>query len=140
MKTNFDRRKSLQDLERDDWGEPNFDSHLVRTCHRLRRVPLEDFTTEDLRIMIGQQIGLLFLIPLALEKLDDDPLAEGNFYPGDLLKAVLDVPDSFWNVHTDMFEVLRGVVAKTKEMLPSLDEIYGPKIREVLAKAPGGVG
>ena len=59
MKTNFNRRKSLQELERDGWGQPDYDSHLVQTCHRLRRVPLADFTTEDLRIMIGQKIGLL---------------------------------------------------------------------------------
>ncbi len=78
MKTNFNRRKSLQELERDGWGQPDYDSHLVQTCHRLRRVPLADFTTEDLRIMIGQKIGLLFLVPLALEKLEEDPLTEGD--------------------------------------------------------------
>jgi hypothetical protein len=32
--------KSLQELERADWGEPTYDSYLVTTVHRLRRVPL----------------------------------------------------------------------------------------------------
>lgn len=139
MKTNFDRRKSLQELERDDWGEPDYDSSLVQTCHRLRRVSLADFTTEDLRIMIGQKIGLLFLVPLALEKLEEDPLAEGDYYPGDLLNVVLQLPETFWSVHTDMRDVLRQVVSKTKELLVSLEETDARLIREGLAKAPASV-
>lgn len=134
MKTNFDRRKSLQALESDDWAKPDFDSHLVRTCHRLRHVPLENFETGDLRIMIGQQISLFFLVPLALEKLEEDPLAEGNYYPGDLLKVVLEVPAKFWDLHTDMRDSLRRIVVKTKKLLVSLEEDDARLIRETLAK------
>ena len=136
MKTNFDRRKSLQELEQDDWGKPTFDSHLVRTCHRLRQMPIEDFETEDLRIMIGQQISLMFLIPLAIEKLEADPLVEGNDYPGDLLNAVLAVPANFWSVHTDWRNALRRIVDKTNELLVSIAEDDAHLIRETLAKAP----
>lgn len=139
MKTNFDRRKSLQDLEQDDWGEPDYHSQLVQTCHRLRRVPLGDFTAGDLRIMIGQKISLLFLIPLALENLQEDPLVEASYDPGDLLNVVLDVPETFWSVHTDMRDVLRQVVANTKELLVSLEETDARRIRESLAKAPASV-
>ena len=64
MKGSFDRQKSLQELEQDNWGEPPYNSYLVTTIHRLRRKPLAEFATEDLRIMIGQRIGLPFLIPL----------------------------------------------------------------------------
>jgi hypothetical protein len=134
MKTSFDRRKSLQELENDDWGKLDFDSDLVRTCHRLRHVPLEDFETGDLRIMIGQQISLFFLVPLALEKLEKDPLVEGNYYPGDLLKVVLEVPAKFWGVHTDMRDSLRRIVVKTKELLVPLEEDDARLIREMLAK------
>ncbi|MBI1248256.1 hypothetical protein GC197_10520 [bacterium] len=139
MKTNFDRRKSLQELERDNWEEPDYHTHLVQTCHRLRRVPLADFTAADLRIMIGQKISLLFLVPLALETLQEDPLVDANLYPGDLLNMVLDVPETFWSVHTDMRDVLRQVVAKTKELLVSLEETDARLIRESLAKAPASV-
>lgn len=58
-------------------------------CHRLRRKPLDQFVAEDLRIMIGQQIGLQYLLPRAIALLSADPLTEGDFYPGDLLKVVL---------------------------------------------------
>ena len=38
----FDRNRSLQDLEHDDWGEPRFDSYLVTSLSPLRRNLLED--------------------------------------------------------------------------------------------------
>src|SRR5262249_2428107 len=103
----FDRRKSLQELEQDDWGEPTYDSYLVTTVHRLRRKPLAEFTVEDLRIMIGQKISLSFLIPLAVERLEEEPLAAGHHYGGDLLHVVLLTGEAFWASHPDSFQRAR---------------------------------
>ncbi|WP_370027602.1 contact-dependent growth inhibition system immunity protein [Planotetraspora sp. GP83] len=51
--------------------------------HRLRTPgkPLADLTIEDLRLLIGQRIGLPCLVPIAVEWLDHDPMAEGDMYP-----------------------------------------------------------
>ena len=81
--------KTLDELEGIVWGEPTFDSHLVTTCCRLRTKPIDEFTVEELRIMIGQKIGLDHLMPLAIVALERDPLAEGDHYPGDLLANVV---------------------------------------------------
>jgi hypothetical protein len=132
----FDRRKSLQELEHNDWGDPNYDSYLVTTVHRLRRKPLTEFTLEDLRIVIGQGIGLPFLVPLAVERLEEEPLAEGDFYPGDLLQAVLRAGEAFWANHPDSVQRVRKVVSRVKNLLPSLDEIDRSTVLEVLATAP----
>lgn len=107
MTMQFDRRKSLQELENHDWGDPDFDSHLVRTCHRLRRVPLAKLAVEDLRLLIGQKIGLAFLLPLAIEKLAENRQAEGDCYPGDLLDVVRKVPNEFWNCHAELKNAFR---------------------------------
>lgn len=73
------RSKSLESLEMDSWGPaPSYESYLVRTCHQLRRKPLNEFETEDLRIMVGQDIGLRFLVPLSIEVLQQNILAEGH--------------------------------------------------------------
>jgi CDI immunity proteins len=58
---------------------------------------LAEFTVEDLRIMLGQQIGVPALLPLAVQVLLRDSLAEGDDYPGDLLSNVLRLPDSAWS-------------------------------------------
>jgi hypothetical protein len=82
---------TLEQLENDVWPEPKPEeaTRLVTTCHRLRRKDIDDFSTEDLRVMLGQGIGLPHLAPLAIAILEDNPLIEGDLYPGDLLTALI---------------------------------------------------
>lgn len=104
------RQKTLENLEKDFWGKPYYDSHLVIRCHELRKLPLDSFTTEDLRIMIGQEIGLDYLIPLALEVLTIDLFAEGDFFEGDLLKNVLAVKSEFLNDNKNYWATLDNLI------------------------------
>lgn len=108
----FDRTKSLQELENADWGEPPCDSYLVTECHRLRRVPLCELTAENLRIMIGQQLSLPFLLPLALELLHVDPLTAGDLYEGDLLETVLRIEAPFWRENRELYRVTAEIAER----------------------------
>lgn len=108
----FERNKTLQELEDQEWSIPNFNSHLAITCHELRKKPIGLFEVEDLRIMIGQGIGLDYLIPLALEALEDNILSEGNFYCGDLLDVVLKVDIKFWNSNPNYKDELEYLIKK----------------------------
>jgi hypothetical protein len=120
---NVDLKKSLQELEGQDWGEPNYDSHLVKACHSLRRKPLGQFTVEDLRIMIGQGISLPILIPLAIERLEHEPLAAGDLFEGDLLAAVANVEKGFWINRIDLFDRVRRVASRAKDAGYPFDDI-----------------
>ena|SRR6202012_3934816 len=111
------RYKSLQNLEKEDWGLPTYPSHLVTRCHELRKIPLNEFKTEDLRIMIGQQIGLPYLIPLAFEKLKDNILAEGDFYPGDLLTNVTKISPDFWAEHHSLHTELKKLISENRDKI-----------------------
>jgi hypothetical protein len=115
------RNRTLQELEGEDRGEPTWDSHVVTELHRLRRVPLKDFRIEDLRLVIGQGDGLPFLVPMALWHLERDPLAEGDFYPGDLLKSVAGVDDAFWAPRPEMRARLVRVLEQALVRLPGVD-------------------
>jgi hypothetical protein len=90
---------------------------LVATCEALFLKPLNEYSIENLRIMIGQEIGLEFLVPLAIEKLQGDILAEGDFYPGDLLASVLRVNRSFWLLHHDLYDRLKKLVKLNKQRI-----------------------
>lgn len=46
--------------------------------------------------MIGQQFSLEHLLPIALQLLEKEPLAAGDFYPGDLLCSVLKVGAEYY--------------------------------------------
>jgi len=84
---------TLEQLEEDFWPESDFPSHLVRTCHLLRKKQLGDFRVEDLRIMLSQSIGASYLLRKALEVLEENPFACGDFFEGDLLIAVARHPE-----------------------------------------------
>lgn len=60
--------------------------------------------------MIGQNIGLNYLLPLAIEQLRRDPLVAGDFYPGDLLAAVLRVESGFWPVQPQLRRAVQEIV------------------------------
>ncbi len=113
--------KSLENLEKDYWDEPGYESHLVKTCHQLRKKPLKEFEIEDLRIMIGQNIGLKFLVPIAIEELKENILAEGDYYEGDLLKAVLTSEVSFWTERVDLLDELDKLIQHNQELLDQTD-------------------
>ena len=109
--------KSLENLEKDVWNEPEYSSHLVTTCHKLRKKQLKDFDIEDLRIMIGQNIGLGFLIPFALKELKKNILVEGDFYEGDLLKSVLTSEVDYWKKEKDNWSLACNLFNEQKERL-----------------------
>jgi hypothetical protein len=100
----LDRSKTLTELESDDWGEPGYASHLVITCHEMRHKPIADLTHGEVRMAIGQQFSLPILIPLAMERLAEDPLLEADFFEGDLLKFVFMVEPEFWTDHPDLWK------------------------------------
>ena len=95
---------SLTELEERDWGPPTYSSSLVQSVHQLRYVPLKDLAAGDLRLLIGQQISLPYLVPRAVDILQTDPFVEGTFFPGDLLKAVLEISTDFWSNYADLFQ------------------------------------
>jgi hypothetical protein len=120
--------ETLDELEGVRWGEPTFESHLVRTCHHLRTKPIDHFTVEDLRIMISQQIGLPHLMPRAVGVVEREPLAEGDFYPGDLLAAVIGAAD--W-LHTrpDLLDRIVAVARRALADLSERDTLRGTLVR-----------
>ena len=76
--------------------------------------------------MIGQVIALDHLIPRALAILERNPLAEGDYYPGDLLANVLETPEpSYWRQHPEQAQRLRslidGVHIDDDDLLAALD-------------------
>ena len=127
--------KTLEELDGEQWGNAPITSHLVTECHRLRRVPLGEFGVEDLRIMIGQQFGLPHLLPLALEILEQNPFAEGDFFPGDLLLAVLGVKEEFWRQHYSFFEQLTGVISTVESRLEFVNSQVLPAWNALFTKA-----
>jgi len=124
-----DRTKSLEQLDGNVWPHNDFASHVVQESQRLRKIPLSALGVEGLRLLIGQKIGLEFIVPLAIEFVQDHPLIEATYYPGDLLSNLLALPSAFWARHPElnnsMVELgleLRQIYERLgNELLPALE-------------------
>lgn len=109
--------KTLTMLEGRDWGPPTHSSSLVRRCHELRHVPIGSLDAEGLRMLIGQNIGLSWLMPLAVAMLEDEPFVSGDFYEGDLLAAVLRADPSWYAQTPDIAARVRAIAEDVRGRL-----------------------
>ncbi len=117
-----DLTKTLEELEGEYWNEPNFASSLVIQVHRLRKKLLCELNNEDLRLLIGQQINLNLILPLALEQLIQNPLGSGDMYIGDLFCSVLQVEKEYWNEHKELKNELDEVIKTYEEARNMVEE------------------
>jgi hypothetical protein len=120
-----DLEKTLEQIEGQVWPAPEYNSSLVLTCHALRKKPLKNFTVEDIRILIGQNMSLELLMPLAMEKLEEDFLAEGDCYPGDLLHSILTSDAEYWRQHQGQWRSIATLYEQHRPLLES-DDTYRP--------------
>jgi hypothetical protein len=118
----LDTNKSLSQLRGAFTSGTTDESALEAACITLYEKPLKDFTVENLRLMIGQSIGLEFLIPLAVELLRKNPFVEGDYYPGDLLSMVMQVEPSFWQTHQDLYWSVSEIVAGLPSLMSDLTD------------------
>jgi CDI immunity proteins len=110
--------KSVDELE--GYGiPPPFATPLIESVAAARRVPLRALSVEQLRLLIGQSQALTYLLPVALDRLERDPLVAGDFYRGDLLIAVLRAVER-WRGTTGFEERVRTIVDRA---LARLEEV-----------------
>lgn len=102
----------------------------------MRGKKISEFEIEDLRIMIGQNIGLSVLVPIAIRKLTENIFAEGDYYEGDLLKSVLTSDKAFWNDHRELKKQMIGLFENNLQNLENSD--VSDKIRSNILDAYAG--
>ncbi|MDT9700954.1 contact-dependent growth inhibition system immunity protein [Streptomyces sp. P17] len=75
-----------------------------------------------MRLLIGQDIGLPDLLPLALDVLRDNPMSEGDMHEGDLLSAILTRNPAIWAQSPELGRELRVIVSESTDLPPDLQQ------------------
>ncbi|MEV7723572.1 contact-dependent growth inhibition system immunity protein [Streptomyces sp. NPDC087917] len=102
--------RDLDSLDPPAWDPPPPNTtRLVETVHALRRTPLRALTPADLRTLITQEVGLPYVLPVAVALLLEEPLLDAYFYEGDLLRAALACPSAAWSDFPDLARALAAV-------------------------------
>lgn len=114
----MDYSKTLEQLEKEYWKHINFPTTLVQKCHEFRRIPLNELKPNQLRLLISQNIGLIYLIPMAIEILKEDILIEIEFYEGDLLSATITSDPSFWNKNASLRKEMSTLLTEKRNIFP----------------------
>ena len=112
-----DLNKTIEQLEGKVYPVVTDSTNLVLKITSLRKKRLSDFTIEDLRICIGQDEGLTYLVPLAIEQLKENILAEGDCYEGDLLISVLRLDKNFWLANKDSWKTVKQLYEEKHQQI-----------------------
>ncbi|MEU0037914.1 contact-dependent growth inhibition system immunity protein [Streptomyces sp. NPDC006333] len=126
MNLSFDRSRSVEDLEGRRWLDPPSDATpLVRAVHALRKSPISDLTVAQSARLIGQDVGLPWLLPVGVEVLrsEDAEGAVGGWFDDDLLTAVLTRNATTW---AEVPELAQDI----KDVLDMLGDELSPYLRD----------
>lgn len=126
--------RSIEELENDFWGEPEFGSYVVTVCHRARKKPLSELSAEEIRLLVGQRIGLKYILPLAVELVESEPLLEVTFFEGDLLCQLLRLEEVHWRDNEAEFERFKKIVRDNYEVIMGCGEVSGEDMGRVMNK------
>ncbi|MBQ0975234.1 hypothetical protein KBZ00_29545 [Streptomyces sp. RK31] len=113
MSQPVDPTQSLERLEGQRWPEPPEDAtSLVRAVHDLRRRPVGDLRPDELARLITQDVGLPWLLPLAVRILRDTAPSQvaGGWYDDDLLYAVVTRKAQVWEQFPELARELKATV------------------------------
>ena len=124
--TEFDLSKSLEQLEGDIWPPCEFDSPVILESHKARKIPVQELSLEQLRLLVSQHLSLHILVPLAQDILWQNPMVQAKHYNGDLLCAVASLPDPFWEKHPLWFERMIDIRFMVEDLQDSIQDFVLP--------------
>lgn len=122
--------KSIEQLEDHVWSQNgDFPSGLVERCFNYRKVPIGSLTNEQLRTLLAQRIGITYILPIVIAKLEKNPLCGGNLYEGDLLESTMRVEVALWKGRPDLYFRYRKIIEKNHFLI--VDEIGEKKLNRI---------
>ena len=102
-------------------GSGNVAAAMSRIGETVRGQRVTSAGRELLAALVNRE-DLETAIPEAIEFVGHDPLIMVGSFPGDLLRALMEVPDEFWSRHPTLYQQYRAAVragAQARLQLPA---------------------
>ena len=126
---------TLEQLENQSWNQPNkFPTTMVEDIFNARKIPLKQLSSNDIRILISQSIGLKYIVPYAFDVLEKNVLEDAMYFPGDLLLSVLNIDKSYWKNNGNQYQNFLELLSKNQLTIDNSLEI-NQEIKNDLKKA-----
>lgn len=131
--------KSLNELEGlIDYSDSK--DGLVKKVEGIRRKKLKNLMVGDLALLLRQQLSLEFIVPLCLNKLNENILAETEGTGFRLLIHLMQVDKDFWLADQDLYiktlglinNKMDGVINPTMDNPVELDSYISDELPEIL--------
>ena len=123
----IDTSKSLAELSGVDWGPPPAGaSILVQERHEIRRRPLVRLTQAELIRFLDMNFesDSEILIPLAIKRLRDNPIADGGAGEGELLCTVLRHRGFPWRASPEFVQAVRHLKDSALNLIGQTTDDY----------------
>ncbi len=108
----IDLRRNLLELDPGCFDDAEYDDQVAMLARRLAAKPLRRFNATDLYAAIRHNVGLPWLIPLAIARLEEEPFVAAGDHPGDLLTVVLESDTRFWLDRHDLWLVMVEILGQ----------------------------
>lgn len=112
------------------WDQGMSEDLLVDVPQRLLSKAVRKLQPGELQWLIAQGVGLPVVIPLAIEKLQAEPMLQAQSHPGDLLITLMESRMAYWLANHErweqVIEVLTSVVETLQNQAPEEAEGYMP--------------
>ena len=128
--------QTLSDMLHKEWRDeiPYDDSSVVQHMYYLHHTQARRWTVEDYRSLLYQEAALGTIFPIILPKvfeiLQYDIKADGGFYEGDLLDAVLGISPDFWKEHQELYDTACRLIRNNMETLSKTEYSTDKKLLE----------
>ena len=119
----IDTNKSIEELENDYWGDPALDSYVITTCHKARQKPIRSLSNEEIRCLIGQKIGLKYLLPIAVGIVKKEPLIDITLFEGDLLLNLVRLDISDWEYNPNELQIFITIIFDNRSQIEISEDI-----------------
>ena len=113
---------SLNEIEGFKENLSGLDSGLIEKYMVARSKKLKDLSVDEIRVLLSQLIGLAYIVPLALNIVEQDPLISSGLYSGDLAVSLFNIDEEFWSNNPEWNNRLIEVKFEIEEIYKTISE------------------